>query len=136
MHGYLLDTNLLSEVLRIRPSERVIQRLRKIPEDQLFSSEICVMELRYSVARQPRRKTLWTQIESEVLARVTVLAFDRAAALAAGEVLAELERTGAPIGIEDVMIGATALTNGLTVATRNVRPLSRITGLKVENWWD
>jgi predicted nucleic acid-binding protein len=136
MSGYLLDTNVLSEVLRVRPTERVIQRLREVSEDQLFSSEICVMELRHGLARQPRRKPLWDRIESEVFTRVNVLAFDRRAALRAGEILADLELKSSPVGIEDVMIGTTALACGLTVVTRNVRHLSRIAGLNIVNWWE
>ncbi len=62
------------------------------------------------------------------------LGFDEAAK--AGEVLAALEASGTPIGLEDVLIGSTALVRGLTVATRNVKHFARIDGLMVESWWD
>jgi predicted nucleic acid-binding protein len=53
----------------------------------------------------------------------------------AGEILAKLEARGTSIGLEDVLIGSTALVHGISVATRNVKHLSRIEGLTVENWW-
>lgn len=53
----------------------------------------------------------------------------------AGDLLAALERRGQPIGLEDVLIGATALAGSLTVVTRNLRHFARIPGLAVESWW-
>jgi tRNA(fMet)-specific endonuclease VapC len=70
-----------------------------------------------------------------VLARVSTLAVRRPEALLAGEILADLERRGEPIGTEDVLIAATAMVHDLIVATRNTKHLSRVRGLKVENWW-
>ena len=52
-----------------------------------------------------------------------------------GNLLAKLEGRGEPIGMDDVLIAATALEHGLTVATRNERHVSRIQGLPVESWW-
>ncbi|MGZ5440093.1 MAG: PIN domain-containing protein, partial [Candidatus Aminicenantales bacterium] len=55
-------------------------------------------------------------------------------ALLAGELLAGLSLTGQNIDVEDVLIAATALTQGLTVVTNNVRHFERIPGLRVEDW--
>ncbi len=63
-------------------------------------------------------------------------ALGEAEAIRAGHVLATLEASGRSIGVEDVLIGATALVRGLTVVTRNMAHLSRIPGLRVECWWD
>ncbi len=134
MKGYLLDTNVLSEIVRRKPDPQVLERLRMIAEEQLFSSEVCAMELRFGASRSAKRK-LWNRIESEVLGRVTLLAFDHDAAICAGDIVADLMSQGSPIGVEDVMIGATAKSRGLIVATRNVRHYSRISGLRVENPW-
>ena len=78
---------------------------------------------------------LWERIAREVLSRVRVLPFGEREALRAGDLLADLEAAGQPIGIEDVLIGATALVGSLTVATRNVRHFRRLPGLVVESWW-
>jgi tRNA(fMet)-specific endonuclease VapC len=135
LSSYLLDTNVLSEVIKKRPEPSVMARLREIVPDSVFTSVVCVTELRYGARRRPGAEALWERIAREVLARVRVLPFGEKEALKAGDLLADLEAAGQPIGIEDVLIGATALVGSLTVATRNVRHFRRIPGLTVESWW-
>jgi tRNA(fMet)-specific endonuclease VapC len=135
LSGYLLDTNVLSEVVRKRPEPSVLARLREIAPGAAFTSVVCVTELRYGARRRPGADTLWERIAREVLSRVRVLPLGEAEALRAGDFLAELEAAGEPIGVEDVLIGATALVGSLTVATRNVRHFRRLPGLAVESWW-
>lgn len=136
MTGYLLDTNVLSELVRKRPFPGVTERLRSIPQDQLVTSSICVTELRYGAARHPQGDALWKRISSEVLVHIRVLPLGSREAERAGELLAALEERGEVIGIEDVLIGATAMVNDLAVATRNVRHFSRLDRLVVESWWE
>ena len=135
MRGYLLDTNLLSEVLRKRPDPGVLDRLRAASARRLCTSAICIAELRHGAARHPSGGSLWERIASEVLPRVRILPLGEAEAIRAGDLLATLEARGEPIGIEDVLIGATALVGDLAVATRNTRHFDRIPGLAVESWW-
>jgi tRNA(fMet)-specific endonuclease VapC len=92
------------------------------------------MELRFGAARRPDVVAFWRRLEREVLARVRIETFDDQAALRAGDILAVLEGKGTPIGIEDALIGATALARGLTVVTANTRHFKRIPGLVVEDW--
>ncbi|HEX4495900.1 MAG TPA: PIN domain-containing protein [Thermoanaerobaculia bacterium] len=136
MKGYLLDTNVLSELVRKRPSAAVLERIQGFPRKQLSTSSICVTELRYGAARHPQGGPLWARITSEVLGGLRILPVAQAEAERAGDLLAELDLRGTPIGIEDVLIGATALVHGLVVATRNVRHFDRIEGLTVESWWE
>lgn len=135
MSGYLLDTNVLSEVIKKRPEPSVLARLREVAPGSVFTSVVCVTELRYGARRRPGAEVLWERIAREVLGRVRVLPFGEREALRAGDLLADLEAAGLPIGIEDVLIGATALVGSLTVATRNVRHFRRVPGLAVESWW-
>lgn len=132
---YLLDTNLLSEVVKKIPSEAVLEELRKIPQEKLTTSAICITELRYGTARHPRGHAIWERLSEEILSQLRVLPVDDEVALRAGDVLADLAGQGLPIGIEDVLIGTTALVHGLTVVTRNIKHFSRIDGLSVESWW-
>jgi len=76
------------------------------------------MELRFGAARHPNGTALWQRLRREVLSRVRVLAVGEPEAVRAGELLADLEVRGEPIGVEDVIIAATALTHGLAVVTR------------------
>ena len=135
MRGYLLDTNVLSELLRQRPAPEVLKRLRKVPGEELLTSVVCITELRFGAARVPSGDKLWARIAEEVIPRVRALPFGEREAMLAGDVLADLESRGERIGVEDVLIGATAMANGLTAVTRNLQHFSRITGLKVESWW-
>jgi tRNA(fMet)-specific endonuclease VapC len=132
--GYLLDTNVLSELVRKKPAPGVVQRLAALPPERVATSCVCAMELRYGAARHPDGQRLWDRIKQDVLARIRVLALTEADACRAGELLAALAGRGTPIGIEDVLIAATALGSGLVVVTRNVRHFGRIPGLRVEAW--
>lgn len=136
MNGYLLDTNALSEVLKKRPAESVISRMRSVPSEQLMTSSICVMELRYGAARRPDGGALWQRIAEAILPRVRVLPLGGMEATRAGDFLVELERRGEPIGLEDIQIAATAVERGLVLVTRNLRHFERIAGLTVESWWE
>lgn len=136
MSSYLLDTNVLSELIRKRPSERVLERVRGVPPESLTTASICVTELRYGAAQHPQGDALWERISREVLPRVSILPLGAAEAKQAGDLIAFLESRGASIGLEDVLIGATALVNGLTAVTRNVKHFVRIEGLNVESWWE
>lgn len=79
---------------------------------------------------------MWNRIAGEVLPRIQILTLGSEEAERAGDLLAKLHSRGEPIGLEDVLIGATALAHGFVVATRNVRHFDRIDGLVVENWWE
>jgi len=134
--GFLLDTNVLSEVIKKRPDSGVLERLGSVPAEDLFTSVICVTELRYGAMRHPRGAKIWERIESEILPRVQVLPLAMSEALRAGDLLAALTKRGEPIGFEDVLISATALENGLTTVTRNLKHFTRIPGLLAESWWE
>ena len=103
MSGYLLDTNVLSEVIKKRPEPSVLARLREVAPGSVFTSVVCVTELRYGARRRPGAQVLWERIAREVLSRVRVLPFGEPEALRAGDLLADLEAAGQPIGIEDVL---------------------------------
>lgn len=134
--GYLLDTNVLSELVRKRPSPAVVERLRQLANEDLSTSALCVTELRHGAARHPQGQALWERLQGEILSHVRILPLGTLEAERAGETLAALEAVGTPVAIEDVLIGATALVHDLTVATRNVRHFERIPGLRVESWWE
>lgn len=131
---YLLDTNALSELIKRQLQPRFVDRMRRHPADALFTSTICVMELRYGSSRRADRTAFWERIQREILSRVGILALGLPEAFLAGDVLAELSLQGKRIGPEDLLIGATALAHGYAVVTDNVRHFTRIPNLQVENW--
>ena len=131
---YLLDTNVLSEVIRKRPDPGLLRRLAAQPAEALYASCISVMELRHGAMRRPDHGALWRRIEREILPRVEVLGLGVEEALVAGEVQAHLWALGRPIDVEDVLIGATALVRRLIVVSNNVTHFSRIPNLRVVDW--
>jgi tRNA(fMet)-specific endonuclease VapC len=131
---YLLDTNVLSLLVRAQPSAQLIRRLGERPAESLFTSCICVMELRHGAARRRDGGALWQRIEREILSRVRILAIGVEQALLAGDILAHPWAAGKPIDVEDVLIGATAISKGLTVVTNNLAHFQRIPNLQLEDW--
>jgi predicted nucleic acid-binding protein len=133
--GFLLDTNVLSELLRKRPNEGVVRHLHAAAAARLHTSAMSVVELRAGAARVPHGAELWARITRDVLARVSVLPIGVAEAELAGDFIGRLARHGASIGVPDALIGASAAANSLVLVTRNVRHLERLP-VTVENWWE
>ena len=132
----LLDTNVLSEVLRPRPSPAVIGRLLPFTSKTLFASEVTRFELRFSSAFRPDAAPFWARIERELLTLVTWLPVSEAVSTRAGDIAAAQRLAGRRCGTLDPLIAATALTKGVPLATRNVQHFARIDGLDVQNWFD
>lgn len=132
---YLLDTDILSNLLRRTPSMTLVSKMASTPLESQFTSSITLGELLYGAHRLgPGSDTLMERLNMALVPNLPVLPFDADAARSYGEVRAELERRGTPIGEADLRIGAIGLARGLTVVTGNVRHFNRIPGLSVENW--
>ena len=132
---YLLDTDILSNLLRRAPSPDLIARIAAVPPEQQFTSSITLGELVYGARRLGDRGAgLLERLEDTLLPNLPVLPFDASAARRYGEARAELERRGTPTGDADLRIASIALARGLTIVTGNVRHFERVPGLAVENW--
>jgi tRNA(fMet)-specific endonuclease VapC len=132
---YLLDTDILSNLMRRAPSTTLIAKLASVPPEQQFTSSITLGELIYGACRlRTRTRNLLEQLEQILLPNLPVLPFDAVAARRYGEVRAELEGRGVLLGDADLRIGAIALARGLIVVTGNTQHFERIPELPVENW--
>ncbi len=131
---YLLDTNILSALIKAKRNEALLARLRSHPFGSLFTSCICVMELRHGAMRRQDNGALWRRIEAEILPRIQILDVGLEEALLAGDILAVLRARGQTIDVEDVLIGATAISRGLVVITNNLAHFRRIPRLRSEDW--
>jgi len=123
---YLLDTNILSELIKRQPNPYLIPHLNSKPSNSLF------MELRFGSALRQDFEAFWIKITQEILKRVRVLSIGFDEVLMAGDILASLQKRGQPVGIEDVLIASTALVHNLVVVTANVRHFSKIENLVIE----
>jgi tRNA(fMet)-specific endonuclease VapC len=132
---YLLDTDILGNLLKPSPSTSLIARLASIPAQQQCTSAITLGELVYGASRLGARATaLLGRIEQVLLPNLPILPFDSDAARRYGALRAHLEQEGLPLAEGDLRIAAIALAHGLTLVTGNVRHFSRVPGLAVENW--
>ena len=128
---YLLDTNILSELLR-HPTGRIRRKLDSAPEGSIYTSMLVACEMLFG-AKRAGRATLQTDVK-RVLASLPVSDVPATAATHYANVAVSLERAGLGIGIFDTMIAAHALADGATVVTANEKHFRRVEGLAVENW--
>ena len=118
-------------------STALVIKLASIPPEQQFTSSTTLGELVYGAYRlQERAGALLQRLDETLLPNLPILPFDASAARRYGEVRAELERRGTPMGDADLRIASIALTRDLTVVTANVRHFQKVPGLAVENWLD
>ena len=128
---YLLDTNILSDLVR-QPQGRIAQRIAREGEKSICTSIIVAAELRFGVNKSGSER-LSTQLEI-ILSAIEILPLDEPADRRYGTLRNYLEERGASIGPNDMLIAAHALALDCTVITANEREFSRVPGLKVENW--
>jgi len=125
MLRYMLDTNICIYVIKNRPA-RLREHFNNFA-DQLCISIITLAELIYGAEKSVRPHENLTVVE-QLCARLEILPFAERAASHHGQLWAELERAGQPIGIHDMMIGGHARGEGLTVVTTNIRESSACRG--------
>jgi tRNA(fMet)-specific endonuclease VapC len=128
---FLLDTNIVSDLVR-HPRGKIADRISEVGEDDVCTSIVVAAELRYGAAKRNSSR-LTAQLEA-VLGALEVIALEAPADAMYGLIRANLERTGQPIGANDLLIAAHALALDLTVVTDNEREFSRVEDLRVENW--
>ena len=129
---YLLDTDICVYLAR-RKAPGVLARLRDLRPGDVGMSVITHLEMVHGAWKSQRREENLGRIE-ELESLIPVLPLDASAGQHYGQVRAELEGKGTPIGAYDLLIAAHALSLGLTVVTNNVREFRRIPQLRVENW--
>lgn len=131
MTRYMLDTNIISELLK-NPKSRAARRVADVGNENICTSIIVAAELRYGAVKNGSKRLL--QLVEGLLGEIAVLSFEPPADIEYGAIRSELERAGKPIGGNDLLIAAHARAASATVVTANVGEFKRIRGLKVENW--
>jgi len=136
----LLDTNVLSELMRQAPDPRVVRWLDSCPGGEVWVSAVTKAEILLGIRLLPRGRRrdgladlAGRMFEEDFSGRC--LPFDAGAAPRYAEIVATRTRLGSPISVEDAQIAAIARAGGLTLATRNVEDFSGIDGLKVIDPW-
>lgn len=136
----VLDTNVVSELMRAAPESAVLNWLDAQPSSELWLTAVVAAELMFGVARLPEggRKQ---QLAHNVAAMLEqdfagqVFAYDLAAASIYAELVAQRERAGRPIAMADAQIAAICLAHGASLVTRNEKDFDGL-GLMVINPWN
>lgn len=130
---WALDTNTL--IYFFKDEGRVAQHLLAHSPGEIGLPSVVLYELQVGIAKSSSPEKRSRQL-SDLVAAVRVLPFDEAEAKAAADIRAALERRGTPIGPYDTLIAGTALANGATLVTRNIKEFGRVDALRLENWFD
>lgn len=128
---YLLDTNIVSDAIR-NPDGHVARQIEKNADKGLAMSIITAAELRFGAAKKGSARLL-SRVE-DLIRVIPPLPLAVPADSEYAEIRARLEAEGKPIGPNDLLIAAHALSLGMTLVTDNVREFERVGGLWLENW--
>ncbi len=136
----VLDTDVVSGLIRGEQNQEVVDWLTGLGDDEVFLTSTTMSELIFGVMRLPegRRKNELDDHVSSFVASFhdRVLDFDFVAALEYGRFVPDRFAAGRPIERDDAQIAACCVANGATLATRNVKHFGAIPGLTVVNPWD
>jgi len=136
---YLLDTCVISELVKPKPNTNVVEWVEKCDEDSVFISVLTLGEIQKGISKladEHKRNGIQRWLDTELRERFSdrILPISEDIALTWGMTEGEAEAKGSPIPAIDGLIGATAIAHNLTVVTRNVNDIAA-TGARVLNVW-
>ena len=131
---YLFDTDTLSNVVKRKPSGRLLQNLEETPMVFQHTSAINVGEIYYGANRSSRKKQILKAFEEMVFPNVNILPFDRQSGQVFGTLKAELEKRGIGCSEPDLRIASVAIQHSLILITGNTKHFKNIPGLRIEDW--
>lgn len=131
MLKYMLDTNIAIYVIKRKPKEALATFNQHA--GQLCISSITLSELLHGVEKSAKPAHNLRQVE-DFISRLTVLDYGNKSAAHYGEIRADLERKGKPIGVNDLHIAGHARSEGLTLVTNNLKEFKRVEALRLDNW--
>lgn len=138
--NYILDTNVISELIALQPEKNVIRWIESVDPQTVFLSVITVGELSKGIEKLPnsqRKAVLKDWLINDLLVRFQdqLLPIDSSLMLAWGTLVARLEAIGRPMPAIDSLIAATSLHSGYTLSTRNVGDFEHA-GIALLNPWE
>jgi len=131
MLKYMLDTNIVIYVIKRRPME--LLEIFNRHAGQMCISSITLAELLHGVEKSSMPDHNLIQVE-DFISRLEVLPYGNKAAAHYGQIRADLERKGTPIGVNDLHIAGHARSEGLTLVSHNIREFKRVEALRLTTW--
>ena len=129
---FLLDTNICIAMIRNKPAD-LIKKLTTHKPGDVCVSVITVAELVHGAQKSNQPEKNMAALD-QFLLPLEVADFDPGTAAVYGEIRANLEKAGTPIGSMDMLIAAHALSLGVVLVTNNTREFQRVPNLKIEDW--
>jgi len=129
---YVLDTNICIAIIRNKPADAIKKLTSHRPGD-VGVSVITVAELVHGAQKSSQPENNMAALD-QFLLPLEVADFDQGAAIAYGQIRADLEKKGTPIGSMDMLIAAHALSLGIVLVTNNTEEFQRVPNLKIEDW--
>ena len=138
--NYLLDTCVISELIKPKPSSTVIKWLRSCQEESLFLSSLTIGEIQKGISRLPdsrKRKKLQRWLDSELTQRFDrrIIGIDFKVAKKWGEIQASSEIAGVKMPVIDSLIASIGIVYDMTVVTRNIGDMKN-SGVRLFNPWE
>ena len=137
---YLLDTNIVSEIMKPHPDPKLVKKLSKF-ENLCAISSTTWNELLFGVNRLPagkRRDYYFDCIVDDIQSHFEIIQYDNHAAWIQADIRARLMDCGTPIEFDDTQIASIAVANNMILVTRNTRhfePIKKVASLMMENWF-
>ncbi|MCK5356348.1 MAG: type II toxin-antitoxin system VapC family toxin [Methyloprofundus sp.] len=135
----LLDTNVLSELMRLSPNKKVVENVNKFPASLTFISAVTHAEILQGIALldEGKRKQKLSKVADQILQLFdhNTLAFDKHSSRFYADIIQQRTQLGRPIDYPDAQIAAIALQHDLQLFTRNVRDFEKIGNLRLLNPW-
>lgn len=136
---FILDTNIVSELIKIQPEPKVVEWLDHIDDELIWTTSITAYEIQYGIMQLPagkKRKQLKSDFDDmlRIDYRNRIIAFDAAAAIAAGKIAGTLKASGTNISALDIQIAGIVTVKGATLVTRNTKDFQH-SGVRSVNPW-
>ena len=138
---YLLDTNIISELMKQQPDKHVIAKIKEYERFCALSSTSW-NELLYGINIMPagkKRDFYFDTLVDKIQAEFDIIQYDNHAAWIQADIRSRLRENGTPVEFDDTQIASIAVSNGMILVTRNKKhfePIQKISPLMVENWFD
>lgn len=136
----ILDTNVVSELIRLNPNSIVLNWVNSKPIDELGITAITVSEILYGIGKLPvgrRKQILFSKAESmfEEDFNERIFPFDELAAVEYSILVLRREKLGLPISMADALIASISISENYSLATRNIKDFKN-TGVRLINPWN
>lgn len=131
---FLFDTDVITNILKKKPSKKLLTKLSRLNRSKQFISTITIGEIVYGAFKSSKVDYHLDNLKNILLPSINILPFDSKSSFIYGKIRAELEKKGKSLSHCDLQIASITIANNLTLVTGNINHFKGVPWLKVENW--